>query len=638
MHRNKHTFILLFLLFLTGIKQLPLQAQQDNRQHLSLPATDSTVIQSRIDQALSFRNRYPDSALHTFRQTLAESNQAGYTTGIVQSLTELGYLSVQNGNVPDAFLFFYQALSYPVSKPYRAYIYNGIANAYNSTGQFREAIRAYYNALHLIDSFPNDQIIPAENIYYNLITVLSQIGAHEKALTHIETVLPLAAAKKNHAAYSNLLHIKGVCYYAIQPPADRLDSFVKYADSSLYIAREHGLVRPVLQALINLGDICLDEGFPEKAIDRLKEAEALLKNHKTTLALETGLYRSLAKTYLKAGNYKNAEKYYLISIERSAAIPKEQLLLYEDLASFYHNTAQYSKAYKYQKAYQVLNDSIRSKDVSLAVNELETRYRTAEKDKEIAVSKLLISNQEKKLAQKNFWIIAGFSGVAIIALLAVWRSSYFRHQYAIRQLQAKTEGEEAERQRLAQELHDGINSQIAGINSFLYTLAEKHPDIHKDEVFTTIDKALQQTSSDIRKVARNLLPVSFAHEGMAAHIRTFIRNLTADKNIETDFQAYGSTDDIGETLALNIYRIIQELLHNVIKHADATEIIVLLNREDNQLSITVEDNGKGIGDNIKDKGVGLQNVSARTKAHNGRLIIESASGSGTVVTVIFPIV
>jgi|GEM_PF-1858128 len=647
MHAGRYAHYTLFLVLFLLVKQIPLWGQADKSRQIQLSAVDSTVILSRISQTLPFKTKYPDSAQQIFSQTLAESRQSGYVKGIVLSLIELGYIHIGKGMATEALKYLYQALSFQPAPAYRAYIYNGIANAYNTLGAFKMAVPFYLKALELIEAHPADNVIPALNIRYNLIVLLCNTRQYDKALTQINRAIPAARAEPEQYAevYGMLLNAASVCYYnlgynigtdSLHPKA-YLDSFIKYSEASLEQGRKYHLPNIVIQALSNQGAIFISENMPERAIGSLLRAEALAKEHAISNSMQMAVYRILAKAYLQEKQYGEAEKYFLLCLEKTTAIPKEQLFLYDDLASFYYATGRYRKAYEYLEAYQTLSDSLAGKEVALEVNELETKYRTAEKDRQITEDKLTISNQEKKLAQKNFWIISGFSGIVIIALLGVWRSTYLRHRFTLKQLQAKTEGEEAERQRLAQELHDGINSQIAGINSFLYTLAEKHPGIHKDEVFTAMDHALQQTSSDIRKVARNLLPVSFEGKGLAAHIRAFVRNLTADKDIETDFQAYGDVDTISETLALNVYRIIQELLHNVIRHAAATEVIILLHREGSLLTLTVEDNGKGMDDNGSQQGVGLQNIAARVKAHEGRLIIESKAGKGTVVTVNFPV-
>ncbi len=630
--------VFICLIFLPG--RVTAQAGPEYTGISTLP--DTSAIAADIRSAIILREQQPEKAGAIFTETLEQSRHIGYASGIIQSLTELGYLNTNKGNAALALHQFGIASGYPVRPVYRGYIYNGIANVYNFTGRYKEALALYLQALRLVQSAPDNSVIPAVNIQYNIATILFYIKEYKKSLAYTDQILSedpeyLNTQKK---LYGNLLNIKSSCYYRLkEDPAYSqryLDSFLVYSDAAIHYARNHHLPSLLTLALTNRILIFLEEKQPEKITEELMELKTLEQEHHLSLNIETGTYRAIANAFMESGEIRKAEKYFLMALEKSNGQPKEQLYIYKPLAAYYHQRGKNDLAYQYQKAYQTLSDSIAGKETAIAVNELETKYRTAEKDREITQKQLVISNQEKKIAQKNLWIFSGFTAAAIIALIAVWRQVLLRHRSKLRDLQLQITGEEKERKRLAQELHDGINSQISGINSYLYTLRDEIPDVDKNDTFHTILATVHNTSADIRKVAHNMLPLSFEERNLADSIGHFINSVTAGKNIETDFQIYGDCTHLDKNLALNIYRIIQELLHNIIKHASATQVIILIDITDHTINLTIEDNGRGFdADNIRE-GAGLANIKSRVKAHNGNLTLESSPGKGTIVAITFP--
>ena len=142
---------------------------------------------------------------------------------------------------------------------------------------------------------------------------------------------------------------------------------------------------------------------------------------------------------------------------------------------------------------------------------------------------------------------------------------------------------------------------------------------------------------ELRRVAHNMMPEMLAKFGLNEALKDYCNNVTATKLLVVKYQSFGMENRPGNSVEIIIYRIIQELLNNVLKHARATETLVQLVKEGSRLSILVEDNGKGFNTSLLEnsKGAGWTNIRSRVAYLKGRLDINSEPNKGTTITVEF---
>ena len=193
-----------------------------------------------------------------------------------------------------------------------------------------------------------------------------------------------------------------------------------------------------------------------------------------------------------------------------------------------------------------------------------------------------------------------------------------KENVALRSLMA---GEEKERSRIAKELHDGIGGILAA--------AKMHAS--KDVENTKIVELLNSASEESRRISHNLLPENLVKKGLDVALHDFVESINESGLLKAEYQSVNLKSNLSKSLQLSIYRIIQELLNNIIKHADATEAMVQIQESNSQLLITVEDNGKGFQTNDKANGIGLTNIESRLSLLKGQLKIDSDKKMGTSV-------
>jgi signal transduction histidine kinase len=193
-------------------------------------------------------------------------------------------------------------------------------------------------------------------------------------------------------------------------------------------------------------------------------------------------------------------------------------------------------------------------------------------------------------------------------------------------------GEEQERTRLARELHDGVGSMLA---SFKWKLTSADNLNSNAQIISSLDDAIEE----LRRVSRNMLPASLLYMDLETALRDLCQTFDSDV-IRISFQPLTLHGDYDKKLSAGVYRIVQELLNNAIKHAAADLVIVQCGENNERLCITVEDNGTGIpGDRIiMSDGIGLANVRNRVELYKGSFEIETSHATGTTIYIELPIV
>jgi signal transduction histidine kinase len=202
--------------------------------------------------------------------------------------------------------------------------------------------------------------------------------------------------------------------------------------------------------------------------------------------------------------------------------------------------------------------------------------------------------------------------------------------------QSVLKGQEAERSRLARDLHDGVGGLLSGVK---LSMSNMKGNVFLSEEnahsFENVISQLDQSIAELRRVSHNMMPEALIKYGLKEALENYCENINVSGKIKVQLQTYGMEQRMEQSSEIIIYRMIQELLNNVIKHADARNVLIQLVREEDHFNLTVEDDGKGFDtkENENKTGAGLANITARAAYLNGNVDIVSKKGEGTSVNI-----
>jgi PAS domain S-box-containing protein len=202
--------------------------------------------------------------------------------------------------------------------------------------------------------------------------------------------------------------------------------------------------------------------------------------------------------------------------------------------------------------------------------------------------------------------------------------------------------QEQEKRRLALNLHDHLGQQLTALRLALDTLRHVPRSTEAQQTFEFMEKIVAQLNNDVDRLAWELRPAALDDVGLEAALEQFLRQWSVGQHFKVDFHAsLGDGPRLPADVESHLYRIVQEALNNVSKHAQAKHASVLLERRGNEVRLIIEDDGRGFNvDSVRrerDSGMGLAGMQERAASIGGELQLESSAGDGTTLFVRLPI-
>jgi signal transduction histidine kinase len=354
--------------------------------------------------------------------------------------------------------------------------------------------------------------------------------------------------------------------------------------------------------------------------------------------------QNMGNAYLKKKDYANAVKFSKQATELSRNLKFDQVLHLSlmDLVNAEEKMGNIEESFKYLKQYVEVNDSIQSRNSQKKVYDLEAKYLAQKKE-------VTMMAQQKMIKQKNllnYLLIAGvillLISVSLLYLnyrnkqkLQLQRINELETQQQLTAAEAVLKGEERERTRLAKDLHDGLGGMLSGIKySFNSMKGNLVMTQENSQAFERSMDMLDSSIKEMRRLAHNMMPETLVKFGLDTALHDFCNEINQTGALQVSYQSIGlDKTDIDQTVAITIYRIIQELINNTMKHAAAKTALVQVTKTGNQITVTVEDDGKGFDTTLlhQTKGIGWSNIQNRVEFLKGSLDVQSEKDKGTSV-------
>lgn len=518
--------------------------------------------------------------------------------------------------------------------------YNNLASGYNEMGNYKSAIDYSLKCLELTEKIKDSTGFPLRNLtvsntYYNLRQYDKSIFYSKRAITF---------GKQYDNSFAVLMGLNNMA--AAYSGKHKIDSAITFFTQQLQLAQNEKDTTSMYYALVNL---CQNYFLINNAAG-VEKYSAML--HKIVPEIQDK--KTIAEIYNVNALRHILRKDFILAkarLDSGVAFAKKEQAdaignLYQTYSKFYFLQGKIKEAEDYSYKYDSLQSAANLKELNFYMEDLSVQYETEKKESQLKL-------QQAELKQKNNLIYLLATGVVALLLISllVYRN-YRNHQKLQRakideletekQLtatEAVLKGEEQERSRLARDLHDGLGGMLSGIKFSLSSMKENlimTPD--NAQAFERSIDMLDSSISEMRRVAHNMMPEMLVKYGLDTALKEFCSEINRSGAIRTNYQSVGMNDvHIDQTTGVTIYRIAQELVNNVIKHARAKNVLVQLHhsRQEKILAVTVEDDGKGLdADALKTAaGMGWRSIQNRVEFLKGRADIQSSPTNGTSVMI-----
>lgn len=525
---------------------------------------------------------------------------------------------------------------------------NGMANSYNNiaiveqnTGNYDRAVAMSFNALKIRKKQKDQEGIAS--IYQNLSNIYNLLENYQLALNYGKKALDLWKSTNNKYGWANTLNSLGITYQHLKLYQNAIDLL----NQSASMHREIGNAEGIANAQENIGEVLLDSGKVDAGINYIKLAIHTYDSIGSRNAMAMA-YDALGKAYLKLKELSQSANAFQYALKLAGQNGNRQLAsdCYKALGEIENMRGDHQQAYSLLLNYSKLRDSLFQENKLKLITNMETNYRTKEKEDKIKllmqqqqISQLEISSANNEIKNKNIFL---FIGLFIFLLAALSAYSYIQQQRMKTQLiKAETirMTEEKERTRIAKDLHDDLGSGLSKIN-LLTEIAKNKLQSNSEvaQIHTTISETTRQLVDNMRELIWILNTENATLPNLISRIREHSVDFLDEfgKEVKLDFPNTVENKPLSKGVHRQVLLVMKELLNNIVKHADATTVELALSYKNEQLSITVKDNGKGLRPGWNEGGNGIKNIRARTQSLNGRFDI-SGDSSGTLVKIDIPI-
>ena len=626
-------------------------------KQLNNAPNDSVKARSLLDIGEAIEGILTEKSFDYYQQALVLSKQIKNTRLILSSLNDVGVCYIQLNKMDSAIIIFEEAIV--VAKKMNdtlrvARILANIGNVYLHKKEQVKAIEYYFQSAGLWETVADQNRLPA--LYSNINSLLNDQKEYTKALEYGNKAIALA--KKTGDDYSTVNALLN-----LSNTYDDLGNFEKQhklLQEALPLAKKGEDIEQIAAVYDDLGDYYYAKKQYQPSLDNYLEGHSYVLQMGNKYHLCTSL-AMLAEVYYKLNQNDNASQYILQAekIADEVGARADLKKIYLTRAEIEQQAGNYKLASEYFSKTLTLSDSLFKVTTSEKVADVEAKYQNEKKQQEILQLEKVKKIQALSIKQKstlNYFLFGSLAALLVVIFLG-YRNLRHRQQLAkqqdelqqqrIRELEkdkqlvavaAMLKGQEDERSRLAKDLHDGLGGLLSGVKFSLSNMKDNL--IITPDNMTVFERSLDMLDTSIRelrRVAHNMMPEMLTKFGLNEALKDYCNTINSSKLITIKYQSLGMEARLDKSVEIIIYRIIQELLNNTMKHATASEAFVQLIREQNRLSVVVEDNGKGFDSSLMEnnKGAGLTNVRSRVDYLKGQLDIHAEPGKGTLVTIEF---
>lgn len=580
-------------------------AQPSREDSLKAMVAGKDKIHAKIDACRALAELYADRNFDdcmeyaNMGRNLAISVADSGSTGEFERY--IGHAWYFKGQYDSAASYYYLSLQHlekESEKKSRALTLNALGKLYRKTRDLDRALQQYNEALDIYRELKDEE---------GLATILNESGVVFEYKGDYQEAL---------SRYRRSLEIR-----------EKQHDLLGKSYSLSFIGGVYTLMKDIVPARENL----------EEALEirrALKDSFALALSH-----VDLGYMFKVMKDYNRSIlHYDSAN-----DIARQLNYPQLQLENYQSMSEIEEMRNNPTRSLMYMKQFTALKDSIMSVEKIKQIEGLNAKYQAEKKEQQLKLKQAEIDKKNMLL-----WGVILLAGVLIYAGISTVRKNRAQARLQLQQAisreqenaaRAIIETEDKERQRIAAELHDGIGQMMsaAKMNLSVFENELGFSDENQKKAFENVISLVDMSCRELRSVSHQMMPNALLKKGLAEAVREFIDRI--DKRvISVSLHTEGLDEHIDKHTESVLYRVIQECVNNVLKHAGASHLDISMIRDNDGLSVTIEDDGKGFDTGNRDlqEGIGLKNIRSRIQFLKGTVEYHSSPGNGTLVAIHIP--
>lgn len=514
---------------------------------------------------------------------------------------------------------------------------HNIGTAYFITGEHPLALDCYQKAIRVFELTGNRVEIGKEHTVIGQLLKKRYPDAAEKEYRKALDIFREERDTANLAAIYNYL---GNFYEDVKQDQDIA---LQCYNQSLSYAQPYGDSASVAYSLDFIAGIYLKQGRYEESLRLLNEELRLQRWTGDKLGQAINL-NNMGEVYKTQGKADLAESYFLQALEMAEELNYKDFMMhiYTMLSEISRDRRDFANAYRYMELKSAVKDSLISEKKNYQIAEIKEKYESENREQRIlTLQKETELGRQREINLRNYFI----SAMLVLVLGGIIGWLYYNQQQQrklsgerIAQEQLRTraiiEAEEKERIRIARELHDGVGQLLAAAKM---NLSPGHGI--EEKKMENASKLVDDAIREVRTVSHSMMPDVLMKHGLANAIKDLADKIGSGTSLEVSLQISGWEERWEASSESVLYRVVQELLGNVLKHSQARKVSIDLNKFDDEISLIVEDDGKGFDPSNPGAGagIGLKNMQSRIAFLGGHMVIDSVPGRGTTTIISVPL-
>lgn len=680
---NKRAFYILISLFFFSFLQKIKAAYKDSLWQIVFQnKKDTNHSRALVLLAEYYQNTNIDTAEKLAKDAIQLATQEQQYKIQAYANNCMGYIQYIKGDYDgsiQSFVQYYESAKKTNDLKAMAFAKNNEGNVYIELGDYVKAIEKYNEALALRLKINDSNSIAMS--YNNFGFIYKDVGDYEKAISNFFNALRIYENMQDKKSIASTYDYIGQVYKKQKEISKAKEYFNKSLDIYKLLGDRQG------EGLIyhSIGSVLCEENKPDSAkfyfyyalslyeiVNDTRQKSILFTDIATMfnenklidsslkyylLALQenntignkrnaSAIFNGLANIYILKSNFSEAKKYLDMSLQVLQQTNKK-----EDYKDYYYSLSKYNRgvgkvdlALQNMEMYNLYKDSLINEQNKKAIADIQIKYDVSKKDQEIII-------QQATINKRNILL---FSTAIVSLLMLVTGISLFKRQKAIQKTKmqealllqqdnatkAVLEAEENERKRIGSDLHDGVGQLMTAARMNLEAIEERiqFKSLQDKEAYNKTKALVDESCKEVRAVSHNIMPNALLKSGLSNAVKEFLNNLD-NRVLQINLHTLGLNERIDSNIETVLYRVIQECVHNIIKHAQATTVDISLIKDNDGIAVTIEDNGKGFDKNLVERkdGIGIKNIKTRIAYLKGNLDIDSQPGNGTLIAIHVPL-